>query len=254
MRRLVIGGLRCYLPSRYRDAPCMQQEQIAMTARLSIVIPTLDAETGLPDCLTALMEGVHAGLIRDLVISDGGSCDATLAIADAAGATLVTGPASRGGQLGRGMAAARGDWLLALHADTVLAAGWSEAVLDHMRADGGPAAFRLAFRARGVMPVLVAGWANLRSRLFALPYGDQGLLVSCADYEAAGGYPDQPLMEDVALVRALGRITLLPAAARTDAARYRRAGWLRRGARNLWTLARYLGGADPERLARTYQR
>ncbi len=232
-----------------------------MPARISIIIPTLNGATTLPRCLGALIEGLASGLIRELIVSDGGSKDATLAIADAAGAVVVHGVASRGGQLGRGCAAARGQWLLILHADTVLAPGWAQVVEDHINstgadagADTGGAWFRLAFDAPGVMARLVAGWANLRASLFGLPYGDQGLLVSQQAYQRAGGYPDQPLMEDVALVRALGRLTALPAEARTSAARYQRDGWLRRGARNMWTLARYLGGADPEVLAAQYRR
>lgn len=226
-----------------------------MPARISVVIPTLNAAGHLPACLRALMEGLEAGLIRELVIADGGSNDATVAMADEAGAILVRGPASRGGQLRRGCDAARGDWLLVLHADTVLEPGWARAA-EAFLVSGipGPACFRLAFRASGAMPRWVAGWANLRSRLFRLPYGDQGLLVRRSDYLRAGGYPDQPLMEDVALARALDTgFTLLPARAVTGAERYQRDGWLRRGARNLWTLARYFAGTDPERLAQRYR-
>ena len=229
-----------------------------MPALLSIVIPTLNAEGPLPRALAALVEGLEAGLIRELVVTDGGSTDATEAVADAAGAVWVAGPASRGGQLLRGCAAARGDWLLVLHADTVLQPGWSQAVLRHLQDGAGAAHFRLAFDARGLAPTFVAGWANLRARLFRLPYGDQGLLVARTDYDRAGGYPDQPLMEDVALVRALSRagvaLRTLDARAVTSADRYRRDGWLRRGARNLGTLARYAAGADPVRLAERYRR
>lgn len=230
-----------------------------MRAPVSVIIPTLNAEDELPGCLTALGEGLVLGLIRELVVSDGGSTDATRRIAEAAGAEVITGPPSRGGQLRRGVAAARGEWLLILHADTQLAPGWAEAVAAHLAQGGGPAYFRLAFRARGLRPALVAGWANLRAGLFGLPYGDQGLLLRREEYERAGGYPDQPLMEDVALVWALrrglgGRMTELPAQARTSALRYQRGGWLRRGGRNLWTLLRYVLGADPEALAVRYRR
>ena len=229
-----------------------------LTATLSIIVPTLDAEKHLPRCLESLIEGLTSGLIRDLVITDGGSTDTTAEMADAAGATLVTGPASRGGQLRRGVAAARADWILVLHADTALSHGWSQVVIDHIRDQGGPAHFRLAYRENGLMPALVAGWANLRSQLFSLPYGDQGVLMRRTDYDAAGGYPDQPLMEDVALARALRRsgcaITRLNARATTCAERYLRDGWIRRGARNLWTMFRYMIGTDPERLAASYRR
>ena len=225
-----------------------------MRAPLSVIIPTLQAAAVLPGCLGALVEGLKAGMIREVIVSDGGSTDATRAIADASGAQVVTGPASRGGQLRRGAEVAQGAWLLVLHADTVLPEGWTRAVEGQMNA-GGPAAFRLSFDQAGVMPALVAGWANLRSRVFGLPYGDQGLLIPRDVYEAAGGYPDIPLMEDVALARSLkGRIALMPLAVTTAADRYARAGWLRRGARNLGTLARYLCGADPRRLAARYRR
>lgn len=101
---------------------------------------------------------------------------------------------------------------------------------------------------------VTAGWANLRARLFGLPYGDQGgLVLPRALYEDVGGVPDlPPLMEDVAMARALrgGRLVALDADAATSATRYEKAGWIKRGTRNLWTLTRYLMGADPEALAR----
>lgn len=225
-----------------------------MPAPLSIVIPTLNAAAALPATLQALMEGLEAGLIRELVISDGGSTDGTRAAADSAGARLVAGPAGRGGQIARGVAAARGDWVLILHADTWLSEGWTEHAERHMATGPNSAGyFRLRFRASGAAPRLVAGWANLRARRFGLPYGDQGLLLHKALLEQVGGVPDLPLMEDVVLSRRLrGRLVMLNAEARTSADRYEREGWLRRGARNLLTLARFLGGADPAKLARAY--
>ncbi|MTJ04951.1 MAG: glycosyltransferase [Sediminimonas qiaohouensis] len=227
-----------------------------MRAPVSVVIPTLDAAARLPSCLAALMEGVEAGLIRELVISDGGSRDATAEIAQEAGAALITGEASRGGQLRRGARVAKGEWLLFVHADTVLAPGWAAAVAAHIEGGQARAAcFRLRFDTGGLRPALVAGWANLRTRALGLPYGDQGLLVTRGMYDAAGGYRDIPLMEDVAMARALrGRPVLLPVSARTSAARYVAEGWFRRGLRNLWTLARYLCGADPSALSRGYRR
>ena len=91
-----------------------------MPAQISVVVPTLNAEPALGACFGALMEGLEHGLIRELIVSDGGSDDATGAVAQAWGAEVLHGPASRGGQLQRGVGAARGDWLLILHADTVL--------------------------------------------------------------------------------------------------------------------------------------
>ncbi len=228
-----------------------------MTAPLSVVIPTLNAADRIGPCLGALSEGLMSGLIRELIIADGGSGDAVAELADALGARLVTAPRGRGRQLAAGARAARGDWFLFLHADTVLAPGWVEAVRSHMLAGPGRAGyFALRFDTLAPMARLVAAWANLRSALFALPYGDQGLLVSRALYDQTGGYPEIPLMEDVALVRRIGRRRLarLGAAAVTSASRYAADGWLRRGWRNLTTLALYFLGVAPERLARRYQR
>ena len=125
-----------------------------MRAPLSIIIPTLNAETALPGCAASLMEGVNAGLIRELIVSDGWSSDATSRIAAEIGAMVITGAASRGGQIGRGVDAAGGEWLLILHADTQLSPGWSDAVAAHMTAAGSqealPAYFRLAFDHPGI--------------------------------------------------------------------------------------------------------
>ena len=224
-----------------------------MRAPISVIIPTLNAEKPLPACLMALGEGLNAGLIRELIVTDGGSSDGTLRVAEAAGARIVTGPPSRGGQLRRGAEVAEGNWLFFLHADTRLAPDWAEPVTAHLARDKA-AAFRLAFDSSHPMARLTAGWANLRSRALGLPYGDQGLLIRRSLYDAVGGYPDQPLMEDVAMARRLKhRIMLLPVTAHTSADKYRRDGWIRRGGQNLWTLTRYLAGTSPETLAKRYR-
>ncbi|MEL6101810.1 MAG: glycosyltransferase [Pseudomonadota bacterium] len=221
-----------------------------MRAPISVIVPTLNAEAALPGCLMALTEGLEIGLIRDLIVSDGGSTDLTPALADDWGAEVVSGPPSRGGQLRRGCAAAQGDWLLILHADTQLAVGWSDVAARHLKTRKA-GWFRLRFDRGGHV---VAAWANLRSRL-GLPYGDQGLLLPRALYLEAGGYLDIPLMEDVALARALrGHLVGLSADAVTSAEKYRKQGWLWRGSRNLFLLIRYFGGASPERLAAAYRR
>lgn len=225
-----------------------------MRAPLSIIIPTLDAAETLPGCAASLFEGLEAGLIREVVVSDGGSADQTRRVASELGAVWVEGPASRGGQLRRGAELSDGEWLLFLHADTQLAPGWAEVTLRHL-ATGDAGYYRLSFAKGGWRGRAVARWANARSRYAGLPYGDQGLVVPRRLYEEVGGFPDQPLMEDVALAMALkGRLHALDAVAVTSPARYETGGWMRRGARNLSTLTRYLLGADPVRLAKRYRR
>lgn len=227
-----------------------------MPAPISVLIPTLNACDGLGETLASLFEGVEAGLIRELVIADGGSRDQTQAIAEEAGAVWVPSSGGRGGQLRAGAGQVAGDWLLILHADTQLSPGWTEPVAAHLGQGAKQAGyFRLAFRSKAIVAKIVAGWANLRARVFGLPYGDQGLLIHRDTLAAIGGIPDIPLMEDVALARALkGQLTALDAEARTSPARYEARGWVRRGTRNLITLIRYLTGADPHALAKAYNR
>jgi rSAM/selenodomain-associated transferase 2 len=227
-----------------------------MRAPLSIIIPTYNAAPQLAAMFGCLFEGLEAGLIREVILSDGGSGDDIETLAAEVGASFITGPKGRGGQMARGAGAGAGDWLLFLHADTHLQPGWAASVLQHLQSRSEKAGFfRLAFRAPGSAPRLVAGWANLRAGLFGLPYGDQGLLISKDMLARVGGYPDLPLMEDVALARHLrGRMVALDAVAATSAERYLDEGWVRRGARNLWTLMRYFAGVSPARLARDYGR
>lgn len=212
---------------------------------LSVVVPTLNAAATLPACLAALGEA------DEILVVDGGSADGTARIAEAAGARLIHSPKGRGLQLGAGAEAARGDWLLFLHDDTILGADWRGAVAAHVaRAPREAACFRFrlddpAWQAR----LIERGVAARR-----FPYGDQGLLISRALYEAVGGYRPLPLMEDVDLVRRLGRrrLALLDADAITSAARWRREGWARRSARNAGLLLLYRLGVSPQRLAMLY--
>ncbi len=225
-----------------------------MVAPLSVVIPTLNAASALPETAEALMPGLTEGLIRELVVSDGGSTDGTLEVAQGLGAIIVQGPAGRGEQIARGVDAACSDWLLILHADTQLGPGWTDAVWRHIESGQDVAGyFRLAFRAEGLAPKLVAAGANFRSRWLGLPYGDQGLLLPRRLLTALGGFPSVPLMEDVILAGRLRRLKRpLNAVARTSAKRYQNDGWSWRVARNLWTLLRFKLGASPERLLRDY--
>jgi rSAM/selenodomain-associated transferase 2 len=227
-----------------------------MPAPLSIIIPALNAERVLPLCLSSLMPGLETGLIREVILVDGGSEDQTRRLAEGSGANVLTAPEQgRAAQLRHGAEAARGDWLLFLHADTALSRDWAERAKHHIatRADKA-AAFTLAYRSDHPMARVVARRANWRARTLGLPYGDQGLLISRKLYSEVGGYPDTPFMEDVKLVRALGkkRLTLLSAEARTDAAKYERDGWRKRAWRNAFLVTRYFLGASPEKLAKSY--
>lgn len=214
---------------------------------ISVIIPTLNAENGLAACLTALVPATVEGLVREVIVVDGGSRDRTAEIVDQAGATMLRSAACRGAQLAAGVQQARMAWLFFVHADTVLEAGWErEAAAFMEKVDSGQhrhaaAAFRFALDDVGVKPRLMELGVALRCALLRLPYGDQGLLIQGRLYRQLGGYKPLSLMEDVDLIRRLGRrrTMLLRARATTSAARYRREGYARRSVRNLSCLTLY---------------
>lgn len=228
---------------------------------ITVVIPTLNAESGLAGCLAALVPATVEGLVREVIVVDGGSSDRTTKIVDQAGARLVRSVPGRGRQLAAGAEQARMPWLLFLHADTVLEAGWErEAALFMERVDVGErphaaAAFRFALDDLGFKPRLVEMGVTLRCALLGLPYGDQGLLIQSRQYRHAGGYKPLPLMEDVDLVRRIGRrrLVMLRARAVTSAVRYRRDGYVRRIMRNLSCLTLYFLRVPSGTLERLYR-
>lgn len=221
--------------------------------RLSVVIPALNAADSLAATLAAL-DGFD-----EIIVVDGGSRDGTAALARRLGARVIETAPGRGGQLAAGAAAATSDWLLFLHADTVLSPGWRSVVDRHLsRPDAAEraACFRFALDDASPQARRLERWVAWRVAALALPYGDQGLLIHRALYDRIGGYRPLPLMEDVDLVRRLGRrrLTVLDASAATSARRWREDGWLARSARNLLCLALFHVGVPAERIARLYGR
>lgn len=218
---------------------------------VSFVVPTFNEAGRLP----ALLKDLEAFLLPfEVVVADGCSGDGTTARAAALGARVVTTPSGRGRQLREGAGAARAPVLCFLHADVRLdAAALSE--LGAAAGRGGAWALRLHIAAPGWRYRFVEWGANTRAAM-GMPYGDQGLLLSRALYDAVGGYHELPIMEDVALVRALRqrgvRVRLLHAAASVSPRRWQQDGVLRRMLRNWVLLAAYLAGVPAERLARRY--
>jgi len=223
---------------------------VADLGTLTVVIPVLDAAATLAPVLAVLRA------LRIIVV-DSSSQDATVQIAEAAGATVVQSARGRGSQLAYGATAAPSEWLMFLHGDTRLGAGWREEV-GRFIADPAhrskAAVFRFRLDATGFWPALIGFGVTLRNRVLSLPYGDQGLIIHRSLYDSVGGYRTTPLMEDVDIVRRIGRARLvhLETTAVTSAARYRQGGYLRRPMRNLVCLALYFLGADMSLIRRIY--
>lgn len=225
-------------------------EPAALLDRVSAVVPALNAAETIRQCVDAL-DG-----LGEVIVVDGGSSDGTRKIARRAGATVIGSERGRGVQLRTGAAVAKGDWLLFLHADTLLGDGWRPSVQRHAAGEWRKAGyFRFRLRSGDRRARLVELGAGLRCRLLALPFGDQGLLISSGLYREVGGYSAMPLMEDVDIVRRLGRgrLAALSADALTSAARWEGDGWARRSLGNLTIQMLYFAGASPERLARLYR-
>ena len=223
-----------------------------MPAPISIIIPTLNSETDLYETLGSLFEGIENDLIRELIISDGGSTDKTKSIAYEVGAVLIEGSSSRGLQISRGVEKSRGDWILILHADTSLSLGWSVNLLQNIDRNFAYH-FKLKFKSKSLFARILEYWVQIRSKFLGLPYGDQGLLIHRDLLNNSGGYPKIPLMEDIALARKVKRKTKsVGILAQTSAEKYHKNGWLRQSMINFFLLAQYLLGKDPHQLFKVY--
>lgn len=218
---------------------------------VAILIPSLDEEENLRRNLPSALATAD-----EVVVTDGGSRDASPDVAHALGARVVTGPPGRGAQLNRAAAAATADVLLFLHADTVLPPGGVEAVRRAVAGGARGGGFLVRFDHPTPVYRFGAGAINLRTRLTRTPLGDQAQFVARHVFEELGGYRDWPILEDLDLARRLkrsGPVTLLPHRVTTSARRFRAAGPVRTVAVNwlIWTL--YAIGVSPHRLARLYR-
>ena len=220
----------------------------------SALIPTLNAAATLPATLAALR-----GSVGEIIISDGGSTDGTPDIAREHGALVIPAARGRGVQLRAAAEAATQPWLLALHADTKPGPGWQAAIADFIARPAAAAEagyFRFTLNDPAPEARRLEAMVAWRCRWLGLPYGDQGLLIGRDFYRALGGYEAIPLMEDVALIRRIGRkrLVALPADFITSAEKWQRDGWYARSARNLFCLSLWFAGVAPERIAAFYAR
>ncbi len=220
-----------------------------MDARLSIVVPVLNEAHGIAATLASLAPLRAQG--HEVIVVDGGSEDASAALAAPLCDRLLQAPRGRAAQLNAGARAASGDVLVFLHADTRLPPRADALILSALR-DRLWGRFDIAIEGRHPALRLVAAAMNLRSRLTGIATGDQAMFVRRAGFP---GFPDLPLMEDIALSRLLkrrGRPACLRSRVRTSGRRWESRGVLRT-VLLMWRLrALYALGVSPERLARRY--
>ncbi|MDH3225177.1 MAG: TIGR04283 family arsenosugar biosynthesis glycosyltransferase [Gemmatimonadota bacterium] len=222
-------------------------------AFFQVVIPTLDEREALPALVHDLREW-DPGL--QLIVADGGSSDGTRTLAREAGCRVLwTGP-GRARQMNAGAGVVTAPWILFVHADCRIAPAALAAAQAHLTRQPHRAGFfGLRIRHPGWIFRVIESGQRWRQRLLGLAYGDQGLLISRALFREVGGFPDEPLMEDVLIVRRLmraGRLSELPARIETSPRRYLSNGPVRQTARNAWNLARFLLGTAPGTLASSY--
>ncbi len=224
---------------------------------IAVVVPTLDEEDHVVGALRSARRAFGSG--ADLVVVDGGSRDRTLERARRHARVVLEEAPGRGRQLNAGARAARGEILVFLHADTRLEAESAGPVRRALREPGVVGGcFRFAVDPPAPpasrWSVLEAG-VRIRTRVLRTATGDQAIFATRRAFERAGGYPEQPLFEDVVFVRRLrrlGRFRPVPALARTSRRRWETDGfwatiwrhWALRGA--------YAAGVEPERLAEWY--
>ena len=271
-------GLRRFIPELFRDIAWGTEQVLKQTLaaapgkpkllpelgdvdlpddvpqKISVIIPTLnEAETILPTLGKAL-EGFNI----ECIVADGGSTDDTVRLPQEAGAKVVSAAQGRAVQMNAGAASASGTIVLFLHADTELPDNWDfliRAALKNPQIALGAFRFRIKERLRGIAAV---EWGtNLRSRLFRMPYGDQGLFLRRETFDRIGGFPEQPILEDAELVcraRQFGKIITLPEAAITSGRRWRRLGVFRTTFRNQLILLGAVLRISPQQLRSFYDR
>ncbi|MEO6191694.1 MAG: TIGR04283 family arsenosugar biosynthesis glycosyltransferase [Thermoanaerobaculia bacterium] len=219
--------------------------------RLAIVVPTLNEEDTLRRYLPAAL-----AIADELIVSDGGSDDGTVALARELGARVVTGPPGRGGQLNRGAAAATADVLLFLHADTTLPERGVERLREAVARGAPGGAFFLRFDVDRPMQRLGSRLINWRTRRLRVPLGDQAQFATRETFENLGGFRDWPILEDLDFALRLRRLkgfTVIEEPVTTGARRFVEQGTVRTVATNwlIWIL--FLCGVSPHRLARLYR-
>jgi rSAM/selenodomain-associated transferase 2/rSAM/selenodomain-associated transferase 1 len=221
--------------------------------KVSVIVPALNEAAHLP----ATLEAAQRGQPYEIIVVDAGSTDDTAKIARSCDCIVLNGPRCRARQMNIGAAMASGEYLLFLHADTLLPADYATHVSETLgRSEAIGGAFMFATSGDFAGRKIVERMTNWRARLRQFPYGDQGLFLRRDTFKQMGGFRDMPIMEDYDFVRGLrrlGKIVIAPAPAVTSARRWQRLGLLRTTLTNRAMMLGYHLGVSPARLARWYR-
>lgn len=223
------------------------------TSDISVIVPVLNEQDNIPSLAKSLEGGDF-----EVILVDGGSSDATVELAGEYMFTVITSQPGRGLQQNTGALQAHGKILLFLHADTSLPENFATAVLQEVVKDGFIAgAFRLQIEEPTLSMRFIAACANLRSRLFQLPYGDQAIFISRDNFIKLQMFPNLPIMEDYIFIKRAkkhGRIAILDKTVVTSARRWRRLGVIRTTLINQLVLLGFFFKVSPDKLALLYRR
>lgn len=221
---------------------------------LSIILPTLNEAQGIGATLDALQPLRKRGC--ELIAVDGGSADSTTKRCKSKADLVIEAPRGRASQLNAGVAQARGGTLLFVHADTLLPPDADRLVVSALSGGAEWGRFDVRIVGKSRMLPLVAALMNLRSRWTGIATGDQAIFVQRSVFQAVGGFPEQPLMEDIELSRRLrsrSRPACLHQSVLTSGRRWDENGMWRTILLMWWLRWSYWRGVSPEHLARLYR-
>jgi uncharacterized protein len=221
---------------------------------LSVIIPALNEAAHISSTLNRIPKSAEV----EVILVDGASRDATRELAVSWGARVLSSTRGRARQMNKGADQAKGEFLLFLHADTLLPDRFLNYVVQTLSLPGVSAgAFRL--KLDPILPglQLIEHLANWRAQTRQLPYGDQAIFIRTDRFRDIGGFTEMPFMEDVDLIRRLrrqGRIAIAPVPVITSSRRWLNSGVWKTTLKNQIALAGYWSGISPTRLARWYHK
>lgn len=223
---------------------------------ISVVVPVLDDEDEVAGCVRSL---ARTTLPTEVLVVDGGSRDRSCKVAEGAGARVITSRPGRARQMNRGAEAAEGDVLLFMHADMRLPDGGIERVAAAMADPTVPGGgfFKRYHPSSPLLAALALGHNHLRAAWFRDLVGTNAIFVRRQVFEALGGFPEVPFLEDVLFsdrLKQLGRVAVIRDPVEVSARKYRREGTLARTLRNVWIMVQFrVLGRTPEQLVAQYR-